>query len=123
MSQTIQIEFHLPQGTSTENVITTHIPLVKGETLLDVAQAESQEEQGIYLEGACGGALACSTCHVILSPEWYTKLGEPSNDENDMLDLAHGVTECSRLACQIKITPDLDGLSVTIPQASRNWNR
>ena len=87
----------------------------------------------IDLEGACEGSLACSTCHVIVDPAWYGKLSEatedeedfdrlaePSEDEEDMLDLAFGLTRTSRLGCQIKITEELDGLTVTLPTATRN---
>jgi 2Fe-2S ferredoxin len=72
------------------------------------------------LEGACEGSLACSTCHVVIDPKWYGKLKDASDDEEDMLDLAFGLTQTSRLACQIIMTKDLDGLVATIPAASRN---
>ncbi|GJD09947.1 Adrenodoxin-like protein 2, mitochondrial [Galdieria sulphuraria] len=58
-------------------------------------------EHDIDLEGACEGSLACSTCHVYLDEKSYNKLPEPSDDENDMLDLAFGLTEYSRLGCQL----------------------
>jgi 2Fe-2S ferredoxin len=74
----------------------------------------------IDLEGACEGSLACSTCHVIVDKAWYDKLPEASEDEEDMLDLAFGLTHTSRLGCQIKITPELDGLTVKLPAATRN---
>jgi 2Fe-2S ferredoxin len=74
----------------------------------------------IELEGACEGSLACSTCHVIVAPEWYGKLAEAKEDEEDMLDLAFGLTRTSRLGCQIVIKPELDGLVVTLPAATRN---
>jgi 2Fe-2S ferredoxin len=74
----------------------------------------------IDLEGACEGSLACSTCHVIVDPQWYGKLGEATEDEEDMLDLAFGLTHTSRLGCQIKITEALDGLVVKLPPATRN---
>lgn len=72
------------------------------------------------LEGACEGSLACSTCHVIVDPKWYGRLKDASDDEEDMLDLAFGLTQTSRLGCQIIMTKELDGLVVTIPAASRN---
>ena len=74
----------------------------------------------IDLEGACEGSLACSTCHVIVAPEWYDRLKPPSEDEEDMLDLAFGLTRTSRLGCQIVMSKDLDGLVVTLPSATRN---
>ncbi len=74
----------------------------------------------IDLEGACEGSLACSTCHVVVAPEWYDKLGDTTEEEEDMLDLAFGLTHTSRLGCQIKMCKDLDGLVVTLPAATRN---
>lgn len=71
--------------------------------------------------GACGGSCACSTCHVIVEDEeMYNKMDEPDDDENDMLDLAFGLTETSRLGCQIKMAPELDGLRVKLPRMTRN---
>ena len=69
---------------------------------------------------ACEGSLACSTCHVIVAKEWYDKLSPATEDEEDMLDLAFGLTATSRLGCQIIMTKDLDGLEVTLPAATRN---
>ena len=74
----------------------------------------------IDIEGACEGSLACSTCHVIVAPEWYGKLKPPSEDEQDMLDLAFGLTKTSRLGCQIIVTEALDGLVVSLPREVRN---
>jgi len=70
--------------------------------------------------GACEGSVACSTCHVILSPEHYDLLPEPSDDENDMLDMAFGLTDTSRLGCQVHIARELDGMTATLPSATRN---
>jgi 2Fe-2S ferredoxin len=75
---------------------------------------------GIDIEGACEGSLACSTCHVIVDPQWYGRLPDASEDEEDMLDLAFGLTRTSRLGCQIVMTEALDGLTVTLPAATRN---
>ena len=86
-----------------------------GETLLAVAH-----RTGVDLEGACEGSCACSTCHVILQDKVYNRLPEPSDEENDMLDLAFGLTATSRLGCQVKMTSELDGLVVRIPGATRN---
>jgi ferredoxin, 2Fe-2S len=74
----------------------------------------------IDIEGACEGSLACSTCHVIVEPEWYDLLKEASADEDDMLDLAFNLTRTSRLGCQIIITEELDGLTVRLPASTRN---
>jgi ferredoxin len=87
----------------------------EGESLLDLAH-----ENDIDLEGACEGSLACSTCHVILDSETYKKLPEPVDEENDMLDLAFGLTETSRLGCQVKVTPDLKCMKARLPSATRN---
>ena len=86
-----------------------------GQTVLELAHQDD-----LPLEGACEGSLACSTCHVIVAPEYYNKLEPASEEEEDMLDLAFGLTQTSRLGCQIKMTDKLDGLRVTIPSASRN---
>lgn len=74
----------------------------------------------IDLEGACEGSLACSTCHVIVEPQWFELLQEPLEEEEDMLDLAFGLTPTSRLGCQIIMTEELDGLVVRLPSATRN---
>ena len=70
--------------------------------------------------GACEGSVACSTCHVILSPEHYDLLPEPEDDENDMLDMAVGLTDTSRLGCQVRLSAALDGVTATLPAATRN---
>jgi ferredoxin len=86
-----------------------------GDILLDVAQAHLMP-----LEGTCEGQMACSTCHVIVAKEDFDRLPPASEEEEDMLDLAAGVRRTSRLACQIVLTDDLDGLIVHIPSESRN---
>jgi ferredoxin len=102
--------------------------------LLDIAQANDLEMEGMSaissiavpqltktILGACGGSCACSTCHVIIeSDEMYDKIPEASDDENDMLDLAFGLTETSRLGCQVEMSKELDGLVVKLPQMTRN---
>lgn len=89
-----------------------------GARLLEVAQ-----NADMPLEGTCEGQMACSTCHVIVGKDWFAKLPPASEDEEDMLDLAAGVTRTSRLACQITLTAALDGLGVRIPGESRNMQR
>jgi ferredoxin len=86
-----------------------------GERLLDVAQAHGQP-----LEGTCEGQMACSTCHVIVAAEDFDKLPRASEEEEDMLDLASHVTRTSRLSCQIRLTEDLETLTVRIPGGSHN---
>jgi ferredoxin len=87
-----------------------------GSNLLDIAQSNDLE-----MEGACGGSCACSTCHVIVEDEaYYDKMNEPDDDENDMLDLAFGLTETSRLGCQVEMRKELDGVTVRLPRLTRN---
>ena len=81
-----------------------------GETILIVARRNK-----IDLEGACEGQMACSTCHVIVDKDWYGRIPQAKTEENDMLDLAPGITRTSRLGCQIMLTDALDGLTVTLP--------
>lgn len=87
---------------------------------LGLSVLEVAHQNNVSLEGACEGSLACSTCHVVVDPEWYDKLPEASEDEEDMLDLAFGLTQTSRLGCQIIITPELEGLKVSLPAGTRN---
>lgn len=89
--------------------------VAEGDNMLDIAQANNLD-----MEGACGGSCACSTCHVIVDPEYYDNMEEPDDDENDMLDLAFGLTETSRLGCQINMSKDIDGIRVALPAMSRN---
>jgi len=68
------------------------------------------------IDADCGGACACATCHVYVDPAWAGKTGAREAMEDSMLDFADGVQETSRLSCQIKVTDDLDGLIVRMPQ-------
>jgi ferredoxin len=86
-----------------------------GERLLWLAQREDQP-----LEGTCEGQMACSTCHVIVDAADVAKLPPASEEEEDLLDLAAGVTRHSRLACQIWIEQEWESLTVRMPAASRN---
>ena len=86
-----------------------------GLSLLEIAH-----ENNIDLEGACEGSLACSTCHVIIDPKWYSSLLEATEEEEDMLDLAFALTSTSRLGCQIIMTLELDGIVVRLPAGTRN---
>jgi 2Fe-2S ferredoxin len=90
------------------------------EAPLGLSVLEVAHKHGVDIEGACEGSLACSTCHVIVDPAWFAKLARPSEDEEDMLDLAFGLEKTSRLGCQIVITDALDGLTVKLPSATRN---
>ena len=89
-----------------------------GDSLLRVAQAA-----GMPLEGTCEGQMACSTCHVVVDKDWFDRLREASEEEEDMLDLAAGVRRTSRLSCQIVLGEELDGLTVSIPAESHDMSR
>ena len=106
-------ELHITFITKTGEELSFEV--AEGDNLLDIAQANNLD-----MEGACGGSCACSTCHVIVDPEYYDILEEPDDDENDMLDLAFGLTETSRLACQINMSKEIDGIRVALPAMSRN---
>lgn len=86
-----------------------------GQRLLEVAQNAGQP-----LEGTCEGQMACSTCHVIIDSDDFDRLPPASEAEEDMLDLAMGATRTSRLACQILLTADMDGLTVKMPAGHRD---
>ena len=104
-----KIIFIEPSGKSRE----VDAPL--GKSVLDIAQAN-----GFDVEGACEGSLACSTCHVIVDPDWYDKLRPAEEEEADMLDLAYGLARTARLCCQILMTEELDGLVVNLPAETHN---
>ena len=87
----------------------------EGYSLLEAGQAA-----GMPLEGTCEGQMACSTCHVIVAAEWFDRLKQASEEEEDMLDLAAAVERTSRLSCQIVLAPELDGLTVRIPSESHD---
>jgi 2Fe-2S ferredoxin len=87
---------------------------------LGLSVLEIAHKNRIDIEGACEGSLACSTCHVVVDPGWYDLIKKASEDEEDMLDLAFGLTATSRLGCQIIITEELDGLTVRLPASTRN---
>ncbi len=93
-----------PQGSPHE------VEVPEGLSVLEVAH-----RHGFELEGACEGCMACATCHVIVDETWFDKLEKPSEEEEDILDLTFELRPTSRLGCQINITPDLDGLVVSLP--------
>ncbi|KAI9561799.1 hypothetical protein GHT06_012760 [Daphnia sinensis] len=76
---------------------------------------------GIELEGACEASLACSTCHVYVQEEYYHKLSEPKEEEDDMLDMAPGLKPNSRLGCQIILSHELEGMVLKLPSVTRNF--
>tara|TARA_B100000676_G_scaffold223846_1_gene221164 strand:+ start:5572 stop:5895 length:324 start_codon:yes stop_codon:yes gene_type:complete len=101
--------FRYPDGTERK----VEAPI--GDSVLEIAHAND-----IDIEGACEGCMACSTCHVIVDKDWYRKLPLASEDEEDILDLAFGLTRTSRLGCQVVITEGFDGLRVSLPGETRN---
>jgi len=76
---------------------------------------EAAHRAGIAVEGACGGSMACATCHMIVEEGWFDRLAMPSEEEEEMLDLAEGLTPTSRLGCQVRLSAALDGLVVRVP--------
>jgi ferredoxin-2, mitochondrial len=100
---------------SADGIETREIAAAEGDRLLEVAQNDGQP-----LEGTCEGQMSCSTCHVVVAAEDFARLPRASEEEEDMLDLALGATRTSRLACQILLTPDLDGLTVRMPPGHRD---
>lgn len=94
----------------------THVTAKEGDNLLHTAH-----KHGVDLEGACECSLACSTCHVILEDSVYDSLDAPTDREEDLLDLAFGLTASSRLGCQVKVTRNMSGAEVRLPAATRNF--
>jgi ferredoxin len=95
---------------------TAQVTASYGKTVLQVAH-----ENNVEIEGACEGSLACSTCHVILTPELFDSLEEPSEREEDLLDLAPGLTDTSRLCCQLKVDERYHGTKIRLPKATINF--
>ncbi len=91
-----------------------------GLSLMEVAVKNNIDQ----IEGACGGSLACATCHLYVKPDWWDIClpdGEKSDDEEDMLDLGFDIRKTSRLCCQIMVTEELDGLVVAVPGTKTGW--
>ncbi|XP_070568485.1 adrenodoxin-like isoform X2 [Ptychodera flava] len=87
----------------------------EGQNLLDIVLDNDVDIDGY---GACEGTLACSTCHLIFEQDVYDNLPEqPTDEELDMLDLAYGLTDTSRLGCQVCVTKEMDGLTVKVPES------
>ncbi|XP_044608405.2 adrenodoxin, mitochondrial isoform X2 [Equus asinus] len=85
-----------------------------GDSLLDVVIENNLDIDGF---GACEGTLACSTCHLIFEDHVFEKLEAITDEENDMLDLAFGLTDRSRLGCQVCLTKSMDNMTVRVPEA------
>ena len=112
MSETIGLRLRTPKG----DIVEARGAI--GDTLLRAAQAA-----GLPLEGTCEGQMACSTCHVVVDPEWFDRLEAASEEEEDMLDLAAGVRRTSRLSCQIVLDSTMEGLTASIPEESHDARR
>lgn len=110
-----EITFLMPDGSEKK------CEAPNGWSVMQIARDNNIEQ----IEGACGGAMACATCHVYVHPDWQDKVvdadNEKSDEEEDMLDLAFDVRKNSRLGCQVRITDALDGLVVALPGAKPGW--
>ncbi|KAF1336080.1 2fe-2s ferredoxin, partial [Globisporangium splendens] len=107
---TVHISFKKRDGSLQE------VEAKTGMSLLQVAHAND-----IDLEGACESSMACSTCHVVLEDDIYENLEPACEDEEDMLDMAFGLTDTSRLGCQVIVDESFEGTTVTLPKATRNF--
>lgn len=97
------------------NDIVTTVKAPVGISILEVAH-----KFNIDLEGECGGAMACTTCHVYIDTDWAKKIPQASDEEEDMLDLAFRVKQNSRLGCQVILQKDMDGMKIILPGVTRN---
>ncbi|MBT3361202.1 MAG: 2Fe-2S iron-sulfur cluster binding domain-containing protein [Rhodospirillaceae bacterium] len=104
-----KMTFCLPDGSRRE------VDAPEGLSVMEIAH-----EFDIDIEGACDGCLACSTCHVVVDPAWISRLADPAEEEEDLLNLVFGLEPTSRLGCQIHLTSELDGLVVTLPAETKN---
>lgn len=111
MQEKIKVNFVMQNG-EVKTVLAN-----SGETILQVAKFND-----IPIEGACDGSLACSTCHVVVDESWFFgELAEKSYEEEDMLDIAIGLTPTSRLGCQIRLNKSMNGLTLKLVSDSRNF--
>jgi 2Fe-2S ferredoxin len=101
----VKLTFIQPDGASQTVDVEPGLTVMEAAKLNDVPGIEAE----------CGGACACATCHVYVGAEWVEKTGKPADIEEDMLDFAFDVRKESRLSCQIKVTPELDGLTLRVP--------
>ena len=112
-AEVIDITVDIPHARQRE-----HITMCTGDTLHQLSASVSCLTE--HIEWACGGIGACSTCHVYVDKPHYDILDAAADDELDMLDLAWGVTDTSRLACQLKIDKRCNGMVITIPEEANN---
>ena len=104
----------MPRVTFIEHDGAAHVvDAATGQSVMEVAVRNSVPG----IDADCGGACACATCHVYVDPVWRQAAGEPGGMESGMLECAYGVQPGSRLSCQIKLTSDLDGIVVRMPQS------
>ncbi|MDH5722256.1 MAG: 2Fe-2S iron-sulfur cluster-binding protein [Alphaproteobacteria bacterium] len=93
----------------------------EGWSLMEILRDAGIEE----IEGACGGSMACATCHMYIHPDWEERVtaynNEKSDEEEDMLDIAYDIRPESRLGCQIRMSDDLDGLVIAVPGTKTKW--
>ncbi|XP_074304797.1 uncharacterized protein LOC141639623 [Silene latifolia] len=109
--ETINVTFVETDGTEVDAKVPIGTNMLEAALLYD-----------IEIEGACEGSCACSTCHLIVTDvSYYNKLPDATEEENDMLDLAFGLTTMSRLGCQIQATREIDGIRFALPSATRNF--
>ena len=90
---------------------------------VEIAKGETAREAALFndvpgIDGDCGGVCACATCHVHVDQAWMDRVGPPEEGgmESDLIQFAEGTTETSRLACQIPMVPELDGLVLHLPE-------
>ena len=102
----VKVTFLRPAGDAAE------LDAAAGNTVMELAVRGGIDE----ILADCGGALSCATCHVYVAPEWADRVGAPGADEEAMLEFAVDQRENSRLCCQIKLTEDLDGLVIEVPE-------
>jgi ferredoxin len=99
------------------------VQTIEGTSLTDVAkfgQGAGADMLGEYLECACAGIMACSTCHVVIDEMWFEKVGDACEAEQDMIDLAYSPRPTSRLGCQVVLTKELDGMVIRLPKGANN---
>lgn len=89
------------------------VAVPEGATLLEAARLH-----GIEIEGACGGSMACATCHMHVPDDWFDRLPPPTGEEEDILDFAVELCPTSRLGCQVRMTAALDGMVVQVPRTT-----
>jgi len=98
----------------------TYILNTKNSKTIEVANGLSVMEGAVQndipgIDADCGGGMACATCHVYVKEEWFNKLPKKEDGEEDMLDMAYEPNKFSRLSCQLLVSDELDGLTVSMP--------